>query len=120
MWLLHPVPAADRRSTTNSRIFVRRTRSVRGGQSGFGGATPRTCLRSGIPVPADISVVGFDDSHLARLAHIDLTTVGQDIARLAGLAVARAVARLEGDETPAGEQVIDPRLVVRGTTAPPR
>ncbi|MFE1947120.1 LacI family DNA-binding transcriptional regulator [Streptomyces massasporeus] len=77
-------------------------------------------LRSGVAVPGDISVVGFDDSHLARLAHIDLTTVGQDIARLAGLAVGRAVARLEGTEIPAGEQVITPRLVVRGTSAPPR
>ncbi|MEV6057418.1 LacI family DNA-binding transcriptional regulator [Streptomyces sp. NPDC052107] len=76
-------------------------------------------LRSGIAVPGDISVVGFDDSHLARLAHIDLTTVGQDIPRLAHLAVNRAVARLEGDQTPAGEDVIAPHLVIRGTTAPP-
>ncbi|MFF3332879.1 hypothetical protein ACFYWX_25520 [Streptomyces sp. NPDC002888] len=36
-------------------------------------------MLSGIAVPGDISVGGFDDSHLARLAHIDLTTVGQDI-----------------------------------------
>ncbi|GGK62712.1 LacI family DNA-binding transcriptional regulator [Streptomyces flaveus] len=76
-------------------------------------------LRAGIAVPDDISVVGFDDSHLARLAHIDLTTVGQDIPRLAHLAVSRAVARLEGDKSPAGEDVITPRLVVRSTTAPP-
>jgi DNA-binding LacI/PurR family transcriptional regulator len=77
-------------------------------------------LRSGIAVPGDISVVGFDDTHLARLAHIDLTTVGQDIPRLAHLAVHRTIARLEGDDKPAGEHVMDPRLVVRGTTAPPR
>ncbi|MGW1615970.1 LacI family DNA-binding transcriptional regulator [Streptomyces sp. NPDC002285] len=74
-------------------------------------------LRSGVTVPGDVSVVGFDDSHLARLAHIDLTTVGQDIPRLAQLAVGRAVARLEGDGTPVREQVIAPRLIVRGTTA---
>ncbi|MEU0195260.1 LacI family DNA-binding transcriptional regulator [Streptomyces afghaniensis] len=77
-------------------------------------------LRSDIAVPGDISVVGFDDSRLARLAHINLTTVGQDIPRLASLAVARAVARLDGDQIPAGEQIIAPHLVVRGTTAPPR
>ena len=76
-------------------------------------------LRSGIAVPAGVSVVGFDNSHLARLAHIDLTTVAQDVPRLAALAVGRAVARLEGDEAPAGEAVVAPRLVVRGTTAPP-
>jgi DNA-binding LacI/PurR family transcriptional regulator len=76
-------------------------------------------LRSGVAVPGDISVVGFDDTHLARLAHIDLTTVGQDITRLAGLAVGRAIARLEGEEPPGGERVVAPHLVVRGTTAPP-
>jgi DNA-binding LacI/PurR family transcriptional regulator len=76
-------------------------------------------LRSGIGVPGQISVVGFDDSHLARLAHINLTTVGQDIPRLADLAVVRALARLEGQNTPGRETVIAPHLVIRGTTAAP-
>ena len=76
-------------------------------------------LRSGISVPGQISAVGFDDSHLARLAHINLTTVGQDIPRLADLAVVRALARLEGQDTPGQETVIAPHLIIRGTTAPP-
>ena len=76
-------------------------------------------LRSGVPVPGQISVVGFDDSRLARLAHINLTTVGQDIPRLADLAIVRALARLEGQNTPERETVIAPRLVIRGTTAAP-
>jgi DNA-binding LacI/PurR family transcriptional regulator len=77
-------------------------------------------LRAGIPVPGQISVVGFDDNHLARLAHINLTTVGQDIPRLADLAVVRALARLEGQNPPGRETVIVPHLVIRGTTAAPR
>ena len=76
-------------------------------------------LRSGIPVPGQVSVVGFDDSRLARLAHINLTTVGQDIPRLADLAVVRALARLEGQNTSGRETVIAPHLVIRGTTAAP-
>ena len=76
-------------------------------------------LRSGISVPGEISVVGFDDSQLSRLAHINLTTVGQDIPRLADLAVVRALARLEGQNSPGGEIVIAPHLVIRGTTAAP-
>jgi len=76
-------------------------------------------LRSGLPVPGQISVVGFDDSHLARLPHINLTTVGQDIPRLADLAVVRALARLEGRNTSGTETVIAPHLVIRGTTAAP-
>jgi DNA-binding LacI/PurR family transcriptional regulator len=78
-----------------------------------------TFLRARLPVPGEISVVGFDDSHLARLAHIDLTTVGQDIPRLASLAVGLAIARLEGGPAPERESVIAPRLVTRSTTAAP-
>ncbi|MFC8664236.1 LacI family DNA-binding transcriptional regulator [Streptomyces sp. NPDC057199] len=76
-------------------------------------------LRARVAVPDEISVVGFDNSHLARLAHIDLTTVGQDASRLAELAVGRAVARLEGEEPSGTETVIAPHLVTRGTTAAP-
>ena len=77
-------------------------------------------LRSGTPVPGQVSVIGFDDSHLARLAHVNLTTVGQDIPRLADLAVVRALARLEGQPAAGTETVVAPRLIVRGTTAAPR
>jgi DNA-binding LacI/PurR family transcriptional regulator len=77
-------------------------------------------LRSGVTVPADISVIGFDDSHLARLSHVNLTTVGQEVPRLAELAVGQAIERLEGKRDPGAETVIPPSLVVRGTTAAPR
>ncbi|MFD3604526.1 LacI family DNA-binding transcriptional regulator, partial [Streptomyces sp. NPDC058656] len=76
-------------------------------------------LRARVSVPDEISVVGFDNSRLARLAHIDLTTVGQDVSRLAELAVGRAVARLEGEERSGTETVIAPHLVTRGTTGAP-
>lgn len=67
-----------------------------------------------------MSVVGCDDSRLARLAHIDLTTAGQDVPRLAELPVGRAIARMEAEAAPGPETVIAPRLVVRATTAAPR
>jgi DNA-binding LacI/PurR family transcriptional regulator len=76
-------------------------------------------IRAGVPVPGQVSVVGFDDSHLARLPHINLTTVGQDIPRLADLAIVRALARLEGQDSPGRETVVAPHLIIRGTTAPP-
>jgi len=75
--------------------------------------------RRGVKVPDALSVVGYDDSMLARLAHVDLTTVSQDAAGQAGQAVALAVERLEGGRTTAREVVLAPRLVVRSTTAPP-
>ncbi|MDT5071935.1 MAG: hypothetical protein QOH82_1255 [Mycobacterium sp.] len=77
-------------------------------------------LRAAVRVPEDVSVVGFDDSPLAGLAHVDLTTIGQDGARLAELAVARAVDRIEDPVQKVIDEVCEPHLVVRGSTAPPR
>jgi DNA-binding LacI/PurR family transcriptional regulator len=76
--------------------------------------------REGLRVPDDVSVVGYDDSRMARMSFIDLTTIAQDADRLAELAVARAIERATGAE-PSGsrEQIVVPALVVRSTTAPP-
>ncbi|GIE94878.1 LacI family transcriptional regulator [Paractinoplanes rishiriensis] len=76
-------------------------------------------VRAGVEVPGDVSVVGYDDSTLARLAHIDLTSVNQDAPAQARNAVLAAVSRLDEDRTQRIETVLVPRLVVRGSTAPP-
>ncbi|HEX5201995.1 LacI family DNA-binding transcriptional regulator [Paractinoplanes rhizophilus] len=75
--------------------------------------------RGGLDVPGDISVVGYDDSSFSRLAHIDLTTVAQDIDAMSTLAVTRAIERIAGTPVAHRETVIPPHLVVRGTTGPP-
>lgn len=77
-------------------------------------------VRAGVRIPQDVSVVGYDDGDLARLTHVDLTTVNQDASAQARCAVAAALERLDGDRAGPTEQVVTPRLVVRGTTAPPR
>jgi DNA-binding LacI/PurR family transcriptional regulator len=71
--------------------------------------------RAGMRVPGDIAVVGYDDSRLARLAHVNLTTIAQDTPTMARLAVGKAIARVEGTPVDARESVVPPRLVVRGT-----
>jgi DNA-binding LacI/PurR family transcriptional regulator len=76
--------------------------------------------RSGIEIPAMMSVVGFDDSPISRLAHLDLTTISQEPEEQARLAVRAAVDRLEGVRGEVRDTVLKPRLVVRGSTAPPR
>ncbi|GIF19768.1 DNA-binding LacI/PurR family transcriptional regulator [Actinoplanes tereljensis] len=76
--------------------------------------------RHNLDVPGDISVVGYDDSSFSALAHIDLTTVAQDIDTMATLAVSRAVERVAGAQVVHRETVIAPRMVIRGTTGPPR
>jgi DNA-binding LacI/PurR family transcriptional regulator len=76
--------------------------------------------RHGVAVPGDVSVVGYDDSPLARLGTVDLTSVSQSPAAMGQAAVALAVERLEGQRTESVERVLQPQLVVRSTTAPPK
>lgn len=74
--------------------------------------------REGVSVPGDVSLVGYDDSPLARLGTIDLTSVSQAPHEMAAAAVRSAVERLEGVRTEDAEIVLEPILVVRSTTAP--
>ncbi|WP_322097499.1 LacI family DNA-binding transcriptional regulator [Nakamurella alba] len=78
-----------------------------------------TLLRAGVDVPQRVSVVGYDDSRLARMAHVDLTTVAQDAPELARRAVGSLVGRVEDGTPPGPDVLLEPALVVRGTTGPP-
>jgi len=65
-----------------------------------------------------LAVVGYDDSPLARLGHVRLTSVSQDPGALAAAAVRTAVERLDGGREDPVDVVLAPRLVVRGSTGP--
>lgn len=77
-------------------------------------------LKAGIRVPEDVSVTGYDDSPMARLSYISLTTVRQDAAEVAGAAIDAAIARATGERLEAIEVRTSSEVVVRKTTAPPR
>lgn len=70
----------------------------------------------GTRVPEDVSVVGYDDSHIAGLAGVSLTTVAQDTTAIARSALDLALGRLQHRDREASEVVIRPRLVVRATS----
>jgi DNA-binding LacI/PurR family transcriptional regulator len=77
----------------------------------------------GLAVPGDLSVVGFDDSPVARLGELGLTTVRQDVAakgRLAAEALTDAIAHQRAGTPPRVRHVTLPtELVIRQSTAPP-
>jgi DNA-binding LacI/PurR family transcriptional regulator len=75
--------------------------------------------RNGQSVPEDISVVGYDDSSLARLVHINLTTIAQDTETMTNLAISRALERIEAAPVAQREVIVPPHLVIRGTTGAP-
>jgi DNA-binding LacI/PurR family transcriptional regulator len=76
--------------------------------------------RAGIDVPEQLSLIGYDDSRLSDNPRIDLTTVHQDAAGLARHAVQLGVEMLERKRSGPEDVVLEPKLVVRGTTAKPR
>lgn len=76
--------------------------------------------RAGVSIPGEVSVIGYDDSPLSRLSRIDLTTVRQDSEALARKALLFTVADLEGVRAGTRTSIIEPQLIIRGTTAPPR
>lgn len=75
--------------------------------------------KAGVQVPGDCSVTGYDDTPVAQLTAVDLTSVSQEAATLAESAVRAAVDRLEGHVVGATDAVLQPRLVARGSSSPP-
>lgn len=72
----------------------------------------------GRTIPTDLSIVGYDDSPVARYRVLDLTTV-DDRSVAVGEAAAQALLRRITDPArPASRSLIAPELVVRGTTGP--
>jgi DNA-binding LacI/PurR family transcriptional regulator len=79
-------------------------------------------LRSrGISVPDDVSIIGYDNTRMAQLTTVQLTSVSQDAGMLARTAVERAVARAEDPTAPSGKDfTTTAHLIVRETSGPPR
>jgi DNA-binding LacI/PurR family transcriptional regulator len=75
--------------------------------------------KAGVRVPGDCSVTGYDDSPVAQLRAVDLTSVSQEAAQLARAAVRAAAGRLEGRVTGPTDEVLEPRLVARGSSSAP-
>jgi DNA-binding LacI/PurR family transcriptional regulator len=72
----------------------------------------------GIQVPAELSLVGFDNSSLARLRALWLTTVDGATRKLGQHAARMLLARIEHPEAPREMTLLPPRLEVRGTSGP--
>ncbi|GAB3143936.1 LacI family DNA-binding transcriptional regulator [Micromonospora sonneratiae] len=77
----------------------------------------RAARHRGLSVPADLSVVGYDDSPLIAFTDPPLTTMRQPVTSMAVAAVRALVDEIHGHGAPHSEYVFRPELVVRGSTA---
>ncbi|MCD0445434.1 LacI family transcriptional regulator [Glycomyces sp. A-F 0318] len=74
---------------------------------------------AGLRIPADLSVVGFDDISHARWTGPPLTTVHQPFRELGATAAGLVLALAEGEAVAQSRIELMTTLVVRGSTAPP-
>ncbi|NML09856.1 LacI family transcriptional regulator [Sphingobium sp. AR-3-1] len=87
-------------------------------------ATVAIAHRSGLDVPGDLTVCGFDDTSLATTIWPELTTIRQPISAMARAAVEVLVRQLKGrrsgDAEAAEHLVLDHALIRRQSDAAPR
>ena len=74
----------------------------------------------GLAIPDDISVVGYDNSYLARLGYIGLTTIDNNYVEMGRLAVLRLVERINAPNAPQNHRSARPvaRFTFYAATTP--
>ena len=73
-------------------------------------------IASGVRVPEDIAVVGYDDIEFASVAAVPLTSVRQPAREMGRRAAELLIARIAGDERDGATVLFEPELVVRAST----
>ncbi|MER7485838.1 LacI family DNA-binding transcriptional regulator [Streptomyces sp. NPDC126497] len=80
----------------------------------------RAAHELGLRIPDDLSLVGYNNTALAALAPVQLTSVDQAGHTMGSAAARMLIERVEGRRDRAMQTTMTPRLVERGSTTAPR
>jgi DNA-binding LacI/PurR family transcriptional regulator len=80
----------------------------------------RAFQEAGLRIPEDISVVGFDDISIAAFSIPPLTTVRQPLQKMGRIAAQTLLDRIEDRAEFISEIAVEPELISRRSTGPPR
>jgi LacI family transcriptional regulator len=94
--------------------------AVFGGSDETAAGVFETARARGLRIPEDLSVVGFDDTQLARFASPPLTTVRQPLREMGAVALRTAMRLAAGEKLDSHHVELATELIVRSSTAPPR
>jgi LacI family transcriptional regulator len=78
----------------------------------------RAAADLGLSVPAELSVVGFDDIPLARFSTPALTTITQPTLQIGVITASFMLRRIQDEQLPPEQKILETSLVVRHTTGP--
>lgn len=70
---------------------------------------------SGLDIPKDLSIVGFDNSILAKMAYPALTTVSQPIREMGKKVIELLVEEIKNPKQVKQRIIMSPELIIRGT-----
>ena len=70
-------------------------------------------LDSGIKVPEDISVIGYDNSRIATIVRPNLTTVHQPLYDIGALAIGVLIKRISGAEENIENKILEHKIIER-------
>lgn len=79
----------------------------------------RVLRARGLALPRDVSLVGFDDVQWTEMVSPGITVVAQPTIELGRRAAALLLRRIAEPESSPSVELLEPRLVVRGSSGPP-
>jgi DNA-binding LacI/PurR family transcriptional regulator len=116
--IAHSLYSLEGAQTATTRLLARGVTGIVCASDPMALGAIRAVRRAGRNVPADVSVVGFDDSALMNCTDPPLTTVRQPIDLMGRMVIELLIGQIAGTSVPHDEFFFEPELVVRGSSGP--